>query len=235
MYRALDYYESLSTAAAHPTVGGIYWTCFQFAYNGPVVNRVHLDGRTSERIDVAKFDPNSERPDANDNTRSNEFIAQQKFKHRPVVVLSPPGSHYSPTMDARWHAGQHVLVVPIYSVWSKTPPGYDVPAEFLLKAIRYEYDSAFFLPGSKAFDRVAGIARFEYAQSMHASWLVRGRPAVKLTDVALQFIQEWFIHYLTETLSPEFLKDLIAYRELLAAEGVVDVHHKYFPAGLYED
>jgi len=235
MYPTLSYYHAVDPRASIPVRGGIYWSCFQFAYSGPSVERVHRDARPISTLDIQQFNPGLERADATDGTASNEFLAVQKFKQRPVIVLSTSGDIYLETVQKRWKGGQHVLVAPLYSVWDETNRRFEFPSDFLLRAIRYDYASTFFLPGSHNFDLIAGIARFEYTQAVHISWLKKYSRGVMLSETALQFLEEWFSYFMTGTVSETFSKELTTFREYLDQEGNVTINTTYYPDGMYDD
>jgi hypothetical protein len=235
MYPLVDYYERIDARNTSLVRGAIYWTSFQFAYGGPKVERFHRDGRPIEELNVYQFNPSNNRADSADQTRDNEFLAVQKFKQRPVIVLSPTSDVYLESMQNRWNGGQHVLIAPIYSVWEETTNRFDVPSEFLLKVIRYDYSSAFFLPGSHTYDIISSIVRLEYTQAVHVSWLRKFGAGVKLTAKALQYLEEWFIHFSTGTVSEPFANELREFRTYLDEEGSVEINTTRFPTGLFDD
>jgi hypothetical protein len=234
VYRAITYYRQIDTGVRDPVCGGIYWTCLPYAYSGSHIQRYHLNGRPPETINTTDFNPELERVDRGNDTKSDEFLGVQKFKLRPGVVLATCADPYSEDMQRRWKGGEHILIAPLYSVWEKTTQRHTCPSDFLLRVIGYDYASTFFLPGSQNFGLISSVIRLEYTQSVHSSWLRQAGKGVMLTPEALKCLHEWFYYFITGTIDPAFYEDLTAYRDWLDEEGNVEVTTSYLPSGLYD-
>jgi len=232
LLRVITYYRECKKASPAPVRGGLYWTYFQLAYNGPIVERAHRDGRGIERLDVSKHDPNAGVPDSFDKTASNEFLAIQSFKHRLVVVLSTPGG--PSTDESVWRTGEHVLIAPVYTIYDRHQRKHKCTPEFLGKVIRYEYASLFFLPGHRRFRILPSVVRLDHAQPIHISWLSQDKAMACLTEDALTAIEEWFFYYLTGRMSKRFAEDIQEYRIIVEEDGLIETSPSYDAESLYD-
>lgn len=234
MFGVVNFYTAIDPKQPHPMRGGIYWTCFQLPYTGPFVERIHRDARPIKRLDVNTFNPEREHPDPIDGTASNEFLALQKFKQRPVVIISTAGDPHVGDKSV-WKTGAHTLVAPLLTIYDKTRKRYKCTSEFLVAALDYQYAGIFFLPGNTKFNLLPSIVRLDHAQPLHTSWLRKEGKGKKLSEDALRCIEEWLYYYVTGCVSPDFADNLKTYRKLIKEENLIDVSTSYSPEALYDN
>jgi hypothetical protein len=212
MYRAIDYYEPLAKATALKQVerGQFWWTFYPYAFNQTKFTRFWPD-RPTETVDVTRFDPEKEQPDAKAGTEPGEFLAVAKFKRRPVVILSIKGTEYA---YRAWRGGEFFLVAPSRTLRNSLTGEYKAPPQFVWEAITYKYSPIFYLPRSDEFGIQEGVLHFDRITAVHHSWLLTPCKA-RLRQEAMICLDEWLRNYIYGKVRLKFNKDLEAYREMV--------------------
>jgi hypothetical protein len=211
MYKVIDFYEPLSQAeAARCERGQMWWACYPYRLKKPEVTRFWRD-RPMQKLDLRKFDPRRESRDDKNDTDADELLAIAKFKRRPVIILSTPGTRY---VDREWNGGTFYLVAPVRSLRDLWTNEYRAIPQFVWGAITYQYSSVFYLPSSDEFEVHEAVAHFDWMTTLHRSWLLEPR-AVRLSSDAMVCLDEWLRNYLYGEVRAKFNEDLKCYRGMI--------------------
>jgi hypothetical protein len=213
MYSVIDFYEKNPEGADIYSRGSIWWACPQYVFERPNVWRFYKD-RPTEMVDLTKFDANKEVADKNASTEPGEFLAIAKFKKRPVVILSSPGSAYK---DRAWKGGEYYLVAPLRTLRSEITGEYKANPDFVWDAITYQYNSIFYLPADTTFDFKESVIQFDRIITLHQSWLLQLRQA-RLSQDALVCLCSWLQNYLFGKIPKKFNDEVETYREMVGTE-----------------
>lgn len=120
--------------------------------------------------------------------RDDEEFVRVRSKRRPVILFS------SPLEDWRLVRGdmpeETFVCLPTYGLDEHDD-------EFRLALQAFKYASLFYLPEDNRFGRKEAFIRFDRMQVVPKQQLVRLEPHHRLTDDALDFLQEWLRYYLT--------------------------------------
>ena len=204
MYKVIDYYESVDPKI-HTCLeqGCFWWACPPNIFNRPIVTRFWFD-RPTEMLNLTSFDPQKEKPDERAKTEPGEFLAISKFKKRPVIILSTPGTPYR---DRAWQGGEYYLVAPTRTLKSEITGEYKADPEFVWDSITYQYSSIFYLPGDPAYNFLEAVIQFDRITTLHRSWLLEPRSA-KLSNDAKVCLSAWFQNYIFGKIPKKFNENL---------------------------
>lgn len=214
MYKIIDFYEPIDPKDEDCLQQGCFWwACPSYIYDQPVVTRFWFD-RPTEILNLRNFDPNKEVPDEKANTQAGEFLAISKFKRRPVIILSTPGTPYR---ERGWRGGEYFLVAPTRTLRSNISGEYKADPEFVWDSITYQYSSVFYLPGNPAYDFLEAVIQFDRITTLHRSWLLEPRRA-KLTHDARVCVNAWLQNYISGKVPKLFNENLEAYRTMVGED-----------------
>ena len=214
MYQVIDYYEPAEEKGdLQYSQGSVWWACLPYTFDKPIVTRFYFD-RPIERLDLTTFEANKEVVDKKSNTNPGEFLALSKFKKRPVVILSTPGSPYG---DRAWHGGEYFVVAPLRSLRVDVTGEYKANPDFVWGAVTYHYNSIFYLPDDPKFDLRESVVQFDRLTTLHVSWLLEAAKA-KLTRDAWICLSSWLQNYLFGRIPKTFNENLNAYREMVGED-----------------
>jgi len=123
------------------------------------------------------------------------IVGQAKWQ-RPVIVLASEGFDVFAGPGAA-RGADSFLCAPVYG-------GDQFSAEIRSRVRAYEYPNLFYLPESGVPLFREGLVRFDHMQAIRRSDLRRRKPA-RLSEDALDAMEEWLFHFLTGRLPGDSL------------------------------
>lgn len=134
------------------------------------------------------------------------FILGRAKLRRPVIIVAKEGSELFPGPDVARVAGT-VVCIPAY--------GADQLSVHQRERVRaYEFPNLFYLPQSSSPPFDEGYARLDHIQAIRINLLRPKTTRTRLSDDALQALQEWILHFLTGRLPKDSLLEIYRQEQL---------------------
>jgi hypothetical protein len=213
MYKLIDFYRPVNKGDGYSFDRGmIYWTCVQQPFLSPAIKR--WTEQRVRKIDVNQFNPSTENDDAENGTKAGEFWGINKYKKRPVIILSSQCPKYE---DRVLKGGEFYLVAPLFTLRDKITKEYKFDKETVWGAISYNIKAAFYLPQSDKSELQESLILLERMFTIHCSWL-QPPLSIRLSDDGLGCLNMWVRNFIYGSVPDWFQEKISTYRELIGTD-----------------